>query len=65
MMKVGEGQLGGLHTATQSSHGYHFPAVVTQFGHVLLCFAQRLAVLFYLHSHSEVENLQDTRLKEH
>lgn len=38
-MKVGKGQLGHLHTPTQSSHCYHFPAVVTQFGHVLLCFA--------------------------
>lgn len=39
MMKVRKGQLRGLHTATQGSHGYHFPAMVAQFGHVLLCFA--------------------------
>lgn len=33
--------------------------MITEFGHVLLCFAQWLAVLFHLHTHCEIENLVD------
>lgn len=33
--------------------------MVTQFGHVLLSFTQRLAVLLHLHPQREVENLQN------
>lgn len=62
-MEVGEGQLGGLHAPTQRRHRHHFPAMVAQFGHVLLCFAQRLVVLLHLHSHSEIKNLQEVKSK--
>lgn len=35
--------------------------MVTQFGHVLLSFTQRLAVLLHLHPQREVENLVDDK----
>lgn len=65
MVEVGERQLRGLHAATQSGHGHHFPPMVAQFGHVLLSFAHRQAGLLHLHPQSKVENLNKKNIEQY
>lgn len=54
-----EGQLGGLHAATERCHGNHFPAMVTQLCHILLRLPQWLAVGLNPDLQAEVKHLVD------